>query len=168
MRSVWAHSIATAVIAEAAGALYDSPSAYTAGLTHDLGRLALFLSVGPQYAEELSVEFADIEEANELEEQLFGMTHNEAGVFAANKWGFPKNLQICMSDHHKTITSRAKSPVNLVQMACQLSDWLGFPEVNRGELVERPAVPGHLKLCASLDPDRLRDQISKRIAAFQS
>jgi HD-like signal output (HDOD) protein len=79
LRGVWAHGVATAVIAESVGSLYGSPGMYTAGLTHDLGRLGLRLVGGDKYAEYLSREFADLAEANVLEKSLFGMNHCEAG-----------------------------------------------------------------------------------------
>jgi len=64
LRGVWAHGVATAVIAESVGSLYGSPGMYTAGLTHDLGRLGLRLVGGDKYAEYLSGSFADLAEAN--------------------------------------------------------------------------------------------------------
>ena len=58
---------------------YKFAGMYTAGLTHDLGRLGLRLAGGDQYAEYMSQEFADLAEANALEKSLFGMNHCEAG-----------------------------------------------------------------------------------------
>src|SRR5450631_51528 len=86
LASVWAHSIASAVAAEALGELCGVPGLYTLGLTHDLGRLGLFLAGGQTYAEELSKEFTDIGQANQVERDRFGLTHCQAGALVAEAW----------------------------------------------------------------------------------
>jgi HD-like signal output (HDOD) protein len=165
MRSIWAHSIATAVIAEAAGASRSSHDLYTAGLTHDLGRLAIFLSVGEQYSDSLSKEFANLEEASACEKELFGLTHCEAGHLVAEQWGFPATLGIYMSHHHEAVEGNPDEPVNLVRAACQMADSLGFPEVCHRDL-RVPMMAAGLMGRSGLEPDRLRDQIRERIEAL--
>src|ERR1039457_6412982 len=100
LASVWAHGVATAVAAEALGELSGFPDLYTLGLTHDLGRLGLFLAGGQAYAVALSQEFLDIEQADQAERNLFGVTHCQAGAVVAAVWGFPDSLAACMGQHH--------------------------------------------------------------------
>ena len=165
-RSMWAHSIATAVIVEAIGARYDTHALYTAGLTHDLGRLAIFLSVGTQYSQALSQEFESMEEANTWEKAMFGVTHCEAGATVAHEWGFPDTLTGYMADHHKPCEGRPGDPMNLIRVACQIADTVGYPEVSRLDLQTPLELPVSLRNLAELDPERLREKITKRIAAF--
>jgi len=165
MKSVWAHSIATAIIVETAGIAYDQHDLYTAGLTHDLGRLAIFLSAGESYADKLSKEFAGLEEALVCEKELFGMTHCEAGYLVAGQWGFPARLGAYMAHHHGPIEGDPGDPMNLIRMACQLADSLGFPEVCRQDM-QPPTMSESLKWFPGLEEDRLRERITKRIAAF--
>ena len=78
VRHIWAHSMATATVAEVLGKLYRVPDLYTAGLVHDLGRLGLLLSVGQPYEKWVSAEVPTIEQSNEGERAQFGMDHCEA------------------------------------------------------------------------------------------
>ena len=128
LASVWAHSIASAVAAEALGNMCGCSGLYTLGLTHDLGRLGMFLVGGQPYADELSKEFPDIEHANQAEHDRFGMTHCEAGSLVAAAWGFPDSLAVCMGEHHG-IPSGRDDAQGLIMTSCQMADSLGFPEV---------------------------------------
>jgi len=166
LRGVWAHSVATAVIAESVGSLYGSPGMYTAGLTHDLGRLGLRLAGGDQYAEYMSQEFADLAEANALEKSLFGMNHCEAGAFLAQTWGFPASLCTHIAGHHESDGGGLAAPRYLIQMACRLADSLSFLEVQRLDLASTPALPERLRKRRELAPDLLYDQIRQRMSTF--
>jgi HD-like signal output (HDOD) protein len=139
---------------------------YTAGLTHDLGRLGLRLVGGDKYAEYLSREFADLAEANVLEKSLFGMNHCEAGAFLARTWGFPASLRTHMAGHHESSGGGLADPRFLIQLACRVADSLGFLEVQRLDLALTPALPERLRRRAELAPDLLYDQIRQRMSTF--
>ena len=162
LASVWAHSIASAAAAEALGDASGWPGLYTLGLTHDLGRLGLFLAGGPIYGDELSKEFADVEQANQVERRLFGMTHCEAGALVAAAWAFPENLAACMGEHH--IMPTGNEPRGLIVMACRMADSLGFPEVPLSEASAWPDLGPALEHVPQLEPEALWDEISRRIA----
>ncbi len=164
LASVWAHSIAAAVAAEAMGAVYQSPGLYTSGLTHDLGRLGLFLVQGPDYARELSVEFAGMAEANAAEQRLCGMTHCEAGALVAHGWGLPESIATCMTNHHAQPRGTDADPAVIVWRACQMADSLGFPEVPHPEAPPWPSLPPMLRNRPELEPETLWDEINRRIA----
>jgi HD-like signal output (HDOD) protein len=162
LASVWAHSIASAAAAEALGDASGWPGLYTLGLTHDLGRLGLFLAGGPVYGDELSKVFANVEQANEVELGLFGMTHCEAGALVAATWGFPEDLAACMGEHH--IMPSGSESRGLIATACRMADSLGFPEVPLSETTEWPDLGATLKQVPALEPEALWDEISLRIA----
>jgi HD-like signal output (HDOD) protein len=164
LATVWAHSIAAAVAAEAMGAVYESPGMYTLGLTHDLGRLGLFLVQGPDYARELSVEFSGIAEANEAELRLYGMTHCEAGALVARGWGLPESLGACMANHHDRPGSHDADPETLIWRACRMADSLGFLEVPQSEAPAWPDLPPAMRNRPELEPETLWDEINRRIA----
>ena len=164
VRTVWAHSTATAVIADLLGRAYNSTGIYTAGLVHDLGRLGLLLSVGKKYGEVLSKEFADIPESIRLEKMLFGVDHCQAGALVARTWGFPESLQSSMANHHEPAPDAGNGQApDLIRLSCQIADWLGFPEVKRKDLDQSPQLPPRLRNLPELDPDRLREVITKQI-----
>ena len=164
LASVWAHGIASAVAAEALGRACGCPNLYTLGLTHDLGRLGLFLADGQPYAMELCKEFADIEQANQVERNLFGMTHCEAGALVAAAWGFPENLAACMGEHHIMPVGARDEPRCLIVTACRMADSLGFPEVPLSEAPGWPELGGALGHLPQLEPEALWDEITRRIA----
>ncbi len=165
VRTVWAHSIATAVIADVLGNIFGCSGSYTAGLVHDLGRLGLLLSAGDRYASAISKEFADISESNKLERVLFGVSHCEAGALVARTWGFPDSLQSSMANHHDGEARDSADCENLVRMACQIADSLGFPEIQRRDLDVPPVLPGRVQNHPDLEPNRLRERITNQIAA---
>jgi HD-like signal output (HDOD) protein len=163
VRHIWAHSVATAVIAETLGELYDVKDLYTAGLVHDLGRLGLVLTVGPNYEKWITPEFPNIEEANQMEQARFGMTHCEAGSLVGHKWGFPVVLRTCMLGHHGHESAPPNDPLLLVQLACRLADSLGFPEIHFQEEPAAPDLPQKVLNSGKMQPERLRQSIASQI-----
>jgi HD-like signal output (HDOD) protein len=160
VRPVWLHGIASAVIAEKLGAMHNLPGLYTAALVHDLGRLGLLSAGRERYGMVFGAAFRDIEEANRLEEVLFGMDHCQAGAYLGEKWGFPIGLQVAMAAHHGT---EEMSPQRkLVRVACGLADSLGFPEVTQRD----PDLSDSLCREAGLSPDAIRNEISRRMATL--
>ena len=158
VRSVWAHGIAAAVVAEELGTIHGVPGLYTAALLHDLGRLGLLLAAGSRYAEALSLTFDDMEESNRLERTLFGIDHCQAGTMLGRTWSFPAGLQANMGAHHEK--APPSGPQELVQIACMAADFLGFPEVQRRDL--ELTAPVWEKTGLSLD--HIREKITQRTA----
>ena len=166
MRSAWSHSIATAVIAELIGDLLGASEMYTAGLVHDLGRMALFLSAGEEYAVKLSEEFDTLAQANELEEKYFGMDHCEAGALVSKEWLFPDSLRTFMARHHDCNGAQPNKQLSIVQLACKMADAAGFPEVARRDVGDELELPERLRGRPELAIDRLKDLINKQIASM--
>lgn len=162
VRHIWAHSVATATIAEVLGGLYRAPDLYTAGLVHDLGRLGLLLTIGQNYEELVSAEVPSIEESNRLEHAHFGMNHCEAASHVAQKWAFPTVLEKSMVGHHDPDTGPPGAPVPLVQLACRIAAAIGFPEVCQ-EPPAFPELPEKARACEHLDVDRIRKRVDAQI-----
>ncbi len=160
----WRHSIATAVISEIIGELLGIPGAYTAGLLHDLGRLGLILSVGPQYGELLQVQVQSLAESLEQERQLCGMNHCDAGALMASTWGFPEILLVSMVTHHAIGAPEPKHAAAVVPIACRIADWLGYPEVNLAEGMTEPMLTHSVLRSPKLEPRILVEQIERHTA----
>ena len=170
----WRHSIATAVIAETLGAVEHSavPMLYTAGLMHDLGRLALFQVSSEKYGQVLSTSFGNIQEYLNLEKLLFGCAHDDAGAFLAAAWGLPTALCDCIRFHHWDVAVHAGQFFELVGAACRVAECLGFPEVNRSDLTAgsdalSKSLPARLRDRSELTLDLLKPKIEKQIEMFQ-
>jgi HD-like signal output (HDOD) protein len=138
--SVWAHSIATAVAAEALGNACGRRGLYTLGL---------------------SKEFQNIEQANRMERNLYGMTHCQAGALMAASWGLPESLAACMGEHH--VMPAGSGPRGLIVIACRMADSLGFLEVPLSEPPGWPEPDPALEGFARLEPEALWDDITRRI-----
>jgi len=162
VRHIWAHSIATATVAEVLGKVYRSPDLYTAGLVHDLGRLGLLLTVGQSYEKWASALVPTIEESNQLERARFGMDHCEAAKVVGQKWGFPTLLQRCMTDHHEVKPGRPTDPVPLVQLSCRIASSIGYPEVYQ-DPEPFPELPDKARGCEDLALDKILKRVNTQI-----
>lgn len=171
IQPLWAHSIASAVIAETLGKVRGlSVSAlYTAGLVHDVGRLGLLMATENRYARLLAQPVAGSEKACALEKEQFGLTHSEAGGIMAASWGFPAWLCSAIRCHHMDETQPPDERLQLVRLACTLAGTLGYEEHgdNRPRNdVARLELPAELRGCAGLDQESLQSRISSLLAAI--
>ncbi len=98
------HAVGTAVVAERLALLTGrvKPAlAYTAGLLHDIGKVALdqhLPDAAPLFYRRLSEDRAlDFTQA---EREVFGVDHTEIGLRLAEKWSFPASLAECIRRHH--------------------------------------------------------------------
>jgi putative nucleotidyltransferase with HDIG domain len=172
LQPVWSHSVATAIIADKLGESARSAGKllYTAALMHDVGRLGMLLGPGRKYAEMLAEPVHDVQEGVAQEMARFGMSHCEAGVVLARKWGLPASLQECISLHHDPVTAERGELLHLTQIACRLADSLGFGEVSHdaahGAGSAEFLLPEPLRSRPELAADRLTGLVTTRISAL--
>lgn len=97
---MWRHLIATAVLADAIswGDIRHS-EAFTAGLLHDLGRLALATADPVRYTQVVRLAQRGAP-ASEAERYVFGTDHSEWGATVAQTWGLPDEIVAAIADHH--------------------------------------------------------------------
>jgi len=129
LRAIWRHSLACALLAEelaTAGAI-DKDSAYTAGLMHDVGRLALAVFRPRVYAALLERHTGSPCSILEAERELFGFDHCEAGRRLVADWKLPPSFTVIVSEHHP---QESHQPVwempALINLSCRIADALGF------------------------------------------
>jgi putative nucleotidyltransferase with HDIG domain len=100
---IYHHAVGTAVIAEKLAVLTGKaePSlAYTAGLLHDIGKVALdqyIISGFPLFYRQLNEEGKNF---SEVEKQVLGTDHTEVGASLALNWSFPESLVETIRHHH--------------------------------------------------------------------
>ena len=101
--AMFKHALGTALISAKVADLsarVPSDVAYTAGLLHDIGKVVLdqfMASAYPLFYRRAQAERADIVE---IERELFGMSHTEAGTRLAVEWRLPEALRDVIAYHH--------------------------------------------------------------------
>ena len=107
-----------------------SDDAYTAGILHDLGRIAL-AAIRPQpYAKLLQSAEEQPCDIRERERDLFGIDHCEAGRSLVTAWRLPEELAAITSHHHDEVQKgNGFDLVSLVHYSCRFADVLGFHAV---------------------------------------
>jgi putative nucleotidyltransferase with HDIG domain len=100
---IYYHSLGCAQIAEilARTTERDDPAkAYTAGLLHDIGKVALDHHVTSAYP----LFYRDLQETKDdilsIEQHLLGMDHTRVGSLLARRWSLPRSLERVIRHHH--------------------------------------------------------------------
>jgi len=144
-RTCWRHNLATALAAKAfAGAFdVDADEAYTAGLLHDAGRLAL-LATDPDQYERIVAQDGDLCES---ERACFGIDHCEAGAWLIHHWNLPAAFAEAAFAHHTPLEG-AGILTALAHVGCSVADQLGFSVTgavaDHAELAAEPALDEHV------------------------
>lgn len=124
----WRHNLATAFASEhIARRLGGSPGdAYTAGLMHDIGRLALVVAHPQAYPKFLDTTTATGVAVLHEERELLGIDHCEAGRWFTQQLLLPQVFQDVALHHHDLTVVGPTDVLHRVGVACRLADWLGF------------------------------------------
>jgi putative nucleotidyltransferase with HDIG domain len=117
--------------------------ALTAGLMHDLGRMALFALFPAQVAAYLEGLSRGIEGGIEAERTLIGVDHEQVGAVVATAWRFPAALVQVISNHTGEVPPASGGTYDAVQRLCDIvavaDAWawqLGNPGVPGGKAIE--------------------------------
>ena len=96
--AMWRYLVATALLADA---VTDSRGggAFTAGLLHDIGRLAMAAADADRYADVVTRARAGLE-VTTAERELFGEEHTTFGYRIAGEWLLPDDVAEVVLDHH--------------------------------------------------------------------
>jgi putative nucleotidyltransferase with HDIG domain len=130
VRRCWRHNLACAFAAKEFARTFDigPDMAYTAGLLHDLGRLALLVTHPAEY-EDLIRTGGDL---LVMERERFGIDHCQAGAWLMTEWKLPPEFVEAARNHHNP-ENDASSLTMLVHVGCSVAGQIGFgitgPEV---------------------------------------
>jgi putative nucleotidyltransferase with HDIG domain len=175
LRAIWRHSLACALVAQqlARAGSMDKDAAYTAGILHDIGRLALAVISPKEYAALLETHSGSAGSALQAERALFGFDHCEAGLHLVADWKLPSDFETIVSDHH---SPRQKVDPwhmpGLVNVSCRIADSAGFAVFRGCEVTPYVDLLGELpnrertSFCAGLD--LLTFEISSKINGVES
>ena len=123
MKSWWRHSVAAALIAEQASML-PIDHAYTAGLLHGVGQLALFEHAAQDYAGLVNDSVASGLDLPENERAAYGTDHAELAGLILEAWGLPEIVQDAAALHHWP--NVGGELVEAVQIGCVAAEHIGF------------------------------------------
>lgn len=133
-KTLWTHSLTTAVIAEQLAQSdipveIDPPVAFTAGLLHDIGKLAFHhaLSAGVQSEIHSRLDGATRFQI-EVEREITGTDHSEVGAQLLEVWHLPAMIvEAAAHHHHPCFTPRPQLSV-IVYVANNLARQMDAPE----------------------------------------
>jgi HD-like signal output (HDOD) protein len=165
LRGIWRHSLACGLVAQqlAKAGTLDADTAYSAGVLHDVGRLALAVVSPKPYAQLLETHQGPSPSILEPERALFGFDHCQAGKRLVADWKLPSHFDAVVCCHHD---QRQKADPwlmpDVVNVSCRIADSVGFA------VFEGCEVTPYEDLLAEL-PDRERSEFraDKEQLAFE-
>jgi putative nucleotidyltransferase with HDIG domain len=174
LRAIWRHSLASALIAEqlAQGSSMNIGTAYTAGILHDIGRLAMVVMRPKTYDVLLMNHSGSSGSILAHERDLFGFDHCEAGRHLIADWKLPADFEAIVSDHHSPRQKHDSWNLPaLVNVSCRMADTIGFAVFPGCEVIpyedllcELPEREGKM-LCA--DRELLAFEVSSKINSVE-
>jgi putative nucleotidyltransferase with HDIG domain len=99
----WKHNVSTAIIARTLSQelrLGKAGSFFTAGLLHDVGKLAFIQRFPKEYTEITNRALKDGTPISLCEKDLFPFDHCEVGATIAGKWNFAEEVTAAIVGHH--------------------------------------------------------------------
>ena len=168
LRICWDHSVACALIAEELAQALDvaRDRAYTSGLLHDVGRLALLACYPNEYGNLLAVARENDFDELECERQLFDIDHCAAGEWLGREWNLPQDFVDAIGQHH-TAEAADRSMLSIIAAASAVADTIGFnvlqmpPKLTVAEVIANLPIPDHATLADKLEkyPETIRNAI---------
>jgi putative nucleotidyltransferase with HDIG domain len=175
MQALWRHNLACAAIAEqlAAGTFIDRDTAFTCGVIHDIGRLALAAIRPKDYLALLSTHAGPPRSILECERELFGKDHCEIGRQLVVQWKLPEDFDAIVAEHHKERAMDGPWDMpDLINFSCRMAETAGFPAFHfcQTEPFEelREQLPPHERRLFHADVGTLIFDIQKKISAIES
>jgi len=175
MRAIWRHNLACALIADqlASVGFMNRDIAYTSGVIHDIGRLALAVIRPREYSLPLGAHSGSPASILKAERELFGWDHCEAGRQLIVDWNLPSEFEAIVGDHH--LPREKNGPwdmANLINVSCRMADTAGFAAFPGCEITPFPDLLDELPVRerrlfhSAIEP--LSFEVAKKINAVES
>jgi len=104
----WAHSVTVGIIAEVIARetrVARPEDAFTAGVLHDIGKLAMMLAEPAAFAEVIDLVETEGMKYRDAEFAVFGFGHELVGARLAARWKFPEPLVSAIQAHHQPVAA---------------------------------------------------------------
>jgi len=142
----WAHSVSVGLVAELIARetrIARPEDAFTAGVLHDVGKLAMMLAEPTMFAEVVDLVNHEGMKYRESELAVFEIGHEHVGSRLAQRWKFPESLVHAIRDHHPpkgiAAISTLADAVGAADLACNREGLACGFDYTRDPL-RRPAV----------------------------
>lgn len=125
-KNFWEHSVAVGHIAELLDeelGIRFSESPYSLGLLHDIGKLVLHRLEPVKYEEAYNLSMSEQISMIQAESIIFGITHQQAGMWISEKWGLSGFIQTVNGYHHNPETIEDED-LCLAASLVQLADYI--------------------------------------------
>lgn len=99
----WAHSVCVGLVAEAVARetrVARPEDAFTAGVLHDVGKLAMMLCEPIAFAEAADLVMREGMRYRDAEMAVYHVSHELVGARLAQRWRFPDELVAAIRNHH--------------------------------------------------------------------
>ncbi len=118
-KAFWRHSIGTALCARALAAALrrEEEIAFTLGLLHDIGRLALATAFPEQFAKTLAHQRANDLLPMDAERSVLGTDHASVGGLIAEHWRFSPAIVQAITSHHAPADGDEANLADLLHVA---------------------------------------------------
>ncbi len=127
-KAFWRHAVGAALCAQALAphVRMDSDVAFTVGLLHDIGSIALACTFPDEYAEVLTYQAEHDCLMIEAEEAILGTNHAAMGARIAEHWRFSPVIAEAIEFHHAPAMHHGPGLVGLTHLADAFSHALGL------------------------------------------
>jgi len=174
LRACWLHSLACAILCEEFSCLgnIDKDLAYTAGVIHDIGQLALIAAHSKEYQQLVDDPAHSAVDLLQRERELFGIDHCQAGGSLVAAWHLPMEFLEATSQHHQQDCDGKFDLTAVVALSCEMADALGFGLVSPAkspsceEILGR--VPEHEQLLLPSRSAELAARIASKIKCIEA
>jgi HD-like signal output (HDOD) protein len=135
IRRFWTHSLCTALVAKQLIQYYPSlfpmspeeqDGTYLAGLLHDIGYVVMATLMPDEFTAMTKIWEEGGREPIEVEEKIFGVSHPLLSAKALKLWKFPKNVQLAVYAHHRSVAEDSPTGIKLIKLADYLATRAGY------------------------------------------
>ena len=174
MRTLWRHNMACALISQqiASAGTTDRDIAYTAGVLHGIGLLALAVVRPQEYIHLLGTYIGTADSMLGRERAVFGIDHCELGKKLVADWNLPEDFAAAICAPHVRPDNGQWGMPEIVGLSCRIADSAGFSTFSAchaapfTQLLEE--LPVRERKLFHTDLGTLSFEVSKKIAALES
>ena len=168
---MWSHAFGTAVGAQLAARLsrkVQEDVAFTAGLLHDIGKVALSVWLENKLGGILLYAGREQISFDEAERRILGYDHCQVGHFLAKEWNLPDEISFaCLFHHNPAAATEHQGVVDCVHVGDYLCSMMGFGVGGDGLLYQFDG-DSLVRLGISTDDfDRIADEFVMRYEDYE-